>query len=698
MATDEEEKNLSQVENPLEVLVWPKVIERRARRKKLEEKGWVLGWKLPSKHDNSNSSRPQDKSRSIWLCAGILNTSQSFAEYEKRLKLIQENAALLSPSEPSLVESLEILATWRRASIKAAPSKSAKGAKSNTSNEIEENADLPVITNEKNYPWIQIDADEHDGNSVESNATAPKDNKTTKDRKQKRKRTLQTASSQQLLYYSVYPDNPLAHLSTEFQASNFYMLLDRINHSQEILQMVQTGNISKETIIEKANSGDEKKKDTMKRRGRKESNDDDVRRIAEEKDTKPDVSVGNILQQVFGFLFSQSLVLQHFHQMTSQSQSILGTMPVLQCWQRRREISSFFSRPSSSKKNFHNYPTSLTPWKSQLVQTQVAQCNQWVTSLLDMILGLLACLILLVIHHYSPSPAGLFHISVKESLFQFLQSGVDWLETFPAGFKLNVKITSNLGYEIRNLLHWHQELLQATIWNLEFNRDWLFPLLGGIGFCFGWTGLFAVLVDLTRLEVLHTLVLAKIFRNLYQAELYLLSSLWRLFRGKKSNRLRKRTDSMQYDSTQLLVGTIGFCICIFLWTTILVYYTFFMLWNLALQLPIMVLWVLYMVARALPLASLWLRSTKVNWFTENVCTQVLLEEDDNFTIARLVGMNQSPGKILQNSLQPHLKSLAKWLVDSILELLKARSSNQAPCAFPVATLLEIYNQNANEKI
>mmetsp|Transcript_44081 Transcript_44081/g.66434 ORF Transcript_44081/g.66434 Transcript_44081/m.66434 type:complete len:252 (+) Transcript_44081:120-875(+) len=83
--------------------------------------------------------------------------------------------------------------------------------------------------------------------------------------------------------------------------------------------------------------------------------------------------------------------------------------------------------------------------------------------------------------------------------------------------------------------------------------------------------------DILRLATVHIQIISRVFRIMYQCELHALSSLWKLFRGKKRNILRHRTDTLEnsYDSMQLLLGMILFTIFLFLFTTIFVYYVFF---------------------------------------------------------------------------------------------------------------------------
>ena len=66
-----------------------------------------------------------------------------------------------------------------------------------------------------------------------------------------------------------------------------------------------------------------------------------------------------------------------------------------------------------------------------------------------------------------------------------------------------------------------------------------------------------------------------IFCRLYRLQFYALSSLWRLFRGKKWNVLRRRVDSARYDVDQLFIGTLLFTVLLFLLPTTLLYYVVF---------------------------------------------------------------------------------------------------------------------------
>lgn len=54
-----------------------------------------------------------------------------------------------------------------------------------------------------------------------------------------------------------------------------------------------------------------------------------------------------------------------------------------------------------------------------------------------------------------------------------------------------------------------------------------------------------------------------------------LTSLWRLFIGRKYNPLRDRVDSHQYTHHHLFIGTLGFTVLLFLLPTTFLYYCVF---------------------------------------------------------------------------------------------------------------------------
>jgi hypothetical protein len=173
---------------------------------------------------------------------------------------------------------------------------------------------------------------------------------------------------------------------------------------------------------------------------------------------------------------------------------------------------------------------------------------------------------------------------------------LEWLESFPAGFKLNVALTQQIGKFARLVLQLHQNIAsflfktdfcfditddtKATNYTLTSTLPTTFVRCLGLStILFGSQFFFGFAFDVTQVALLHIRFLSSIFAACQRLELSTLISLWGLFCGKKGNVLRVRYDTMKYDHMQLLLGTILFTICLFMFTTILVYHCFFAIMN-----------------------------------------------------------------------------------------------------------------------
>ena len=163
---------------------------------------------------------------------------------------------------------------------------------------------------------------------------------------------------------------------------------------------------------------------------------------------------------------------------------------------------------------------------------------------------------------------------------QALQRFVAWLMgPEPGGFKLNENLNVALGGVLLRLLRlWHGLL------RLAWTR--LAAMLGGgggggaaalrvaltlpcgLGLCLVATALSeAVAVALLHVDFYH-----RALRVVYTYYAAALASLYRLFRGRKFNVLRRRTDSCAYDLEQQLLGTLLFTLLCFLFPTVVAYY------------------------------------------------------------------------------------------------------------------------------
>lgn len=203
---------------------------------------------------------------------------------------------------------------------------------------------------------------------------------------------------------------------------------------------------------------------------------------------------------------------------------------------------------------------------------------------------------------------------------RLIQEGTSWLERFPIGFKLNEPLTASLGREIRAMLALHQAVLLKVVqyFDLLLVRQYCLVLCSGVGLLAGATGMLALLVDALRLAHVHVSLLSLCFQSVFRCELYLLSALWRIFRGKKLNILRNRTDSMRYDSIQLLVGSILFAITLFLFTTILAYHVFFAVCNLTVSLALDIFYGLLVLLREWPAGVLAARCLHGEWHAKGM--------------------------------------------------------------------------------
>lgn len=208
---------------------------------------------------------------------------------------------------------------------------------------------------------------------------------------------------------------------------------------------------------------------------------------------------------------------------------------------------------------------------------------------------------------------GLIH-SIIGWHYTMLRHSVMWLNSFPVGFKLNERLTAVLSEHICSLLSLHENVSSRTLGLLIQAQNPV--LIQALCTNLGGSLLLAIVFDLVQLASSHLLLLRILFGKVYMAEMSLLTALWCLFRGKKRNILRRRTDSMEYDSTQLLFGTIVFVVALFLFTTVLVYHFFFATAHLIVTLCLLSIQMSSTVIHFFPYGMLYQR-TVTAWFTIN---------------------------------------------------------------------------------
>ncbi|KAK6941753.1 Phosphatidylinositol N-acetylglucosaminyltransferase subunit Q/GPI1 [Dillenia turbinata] len=118
-------------------------------------------------------------------------------------------------------------------------------------------------------------------------------------------------------------------------------------------------------------------------------------------------------------------------------------------------------------------------------------------------------------------------------------------------------------------------------WNFRHDIPKYYPNLVHIlgiaisGMVFGFTIPAALTVDTIRLSTLHVATIHWLLSVMYSVQIQALAALWRLFRGRKWNPLRKRFDSFDYSVEQHAVGSLLFSPLLLLLPTTSVFYIFF---------------------------------------------------------------------------------------------------------------------------
>jgi hypothetical protein len=92
---------------------------------------------------------------------------------------------------------------------------------------------------------------------------------------------------------------------------------------------------------------------------------------------------------------------------------------------------------------------------------------------------------------------------------------------------------------------------------------------------FGLTFMLGFISDFFSISTLHILLFYRLMTKIYRFYCFMMVSLFRLFRGKKWNVLRKRVDSTEYTMDQLLVGMLLFSMLFCTFPTVMAYYLLF---------------------------------------------------------------------------------------------------------------------------
>ncbi|KAL7379389.1 hypothetical protein ABVT39_027010 [Epinephelus coioides] len=247
------------------------------------------------------------------------------------------------------------------------------------------------------------------------------------------------------------------------------------------------------------------------------------------------------------------------------------------------------------------------------------KANIVVSFLVDVALGMLLIWWLYGDNHITMLANTL--VPAADHVAKELQELLQWLMGAPAGLKMNRALDQVLGrfflYHIHlwiSYIHLMSPFIEGILW------------YGGLSACFGLTFALSLLSDMVALLTFHIYCFYVYGARLYCLKIYGLSSLWRLFRGKKWNVLRQRVDSCSYDLDQLFIGTLLFTILLFLLPTTALYYLVFTLLRLVVVLFQGVLHLSVDFINSFPLFAVALRITRPYRLAEGVKFRVLCEE------------------------------------------------------------------------
>lgn len=184
-------------------------------------------------------------------------------------------------------------------------------------------------------------------------------------------------------------------------------------------------------------------------------------------------------------------------------------------------------------------------------------------------------------------------------LFTELDRLIRWLMDNPAGFKLNSELSTFVGeLNIWALQFWYRQIMnKLQNWNLQI----LLIMVLKLSKIFGATLIIAGLCDVVKFLQIHIACFSLSMARVFNWQLNVLKSLFRLFYGNKYNVLRKRIDRQQYDFDQLLLGIIIFTVLVYLLPTIAAFYITFVVLNLGFYLVSLTLQSIIFALNQLPI-------------------------------------------------------------------------------------------------
>ncbi|KAL7979128.1 hypothetical protein Chor_015152 [Crotalus horridus] len=272
------------------------------------------------------------------------------------------------------------------------------------------------------------------------------------------------------------------------------------------------------------------------------------------------------------------------------------------------------------KDQYHEGPIRLTHWQSEGVEASIiVELLKQVSVPACVLISLLLSLVSGICKSRALTFWPLSFIWSKLSTYEQLRHRFQHLQ--------------HIAQQLQNLLQW----LMGVPAGLKMNRA-LDQVLGRFF-------LYHIHLWLSYIHLMSPFIEKILW--LYCFKIYGLSSLWRLFRGKKWNVLRQRVDSCSYDLDQLFIGTLLFTILLFLLPTTALYYLVFTLLRLLVVLVQGVIHLLIDLINSLPLYAIFLRLCRGYRLASGVKFRVLQQEAGK-PLRLLMQINPLPyGRVVQ---------------------------------------------------
>ena len=193
--------------------------------------------------------------------------------------------------------------------------------------------------------------------------------------------------------------------------------------------------------------------------------------------------------------------------------------------------------------------------------------------LIDFVLGIS---IFYYVLYANPQLGNVLQTSISlytTAMLDWTEQLISWLMGVPAGLKLNTPLNDFLGTKFLTILRLWKYFYFEFIARFLNWIVWFIIHLSVFGISLSMT-LFHDFMKFLNLSLICFFIIST---RVFLLQVSALKSLARLFMGKKWNVLKNRVDSCNYDTNQLLMGTVLFTVLLFLLPTTGMYFVIFLL-------------------------------------------------------------------------------------------------------------------------